>query len=489
MIKFILRNFTFFCLILTSCKDTTPLLNHQKNEKQSFRPTLTIYSDSRADGTIATYSGTAEETYIDKVRFYFLTAGIEDADARLVYYYDEQPQNPDGTIDGQTRVYRFQPKNITGLPNGTYVILAVANADANEYPETIEELRNGSTTKYRFENHFVMTSTASQTVQLTTGTMVTPELTIQRVCAKVSLWEEDFRKTYTDVEPASFNFEHPDDMPTDDNLRDTIDILGCRLVNEYVWPTYWIARSRTISDNGQEETTYFTSAGNVGTTAYFDDPFLTNPTIKLRRGDFQENSNYRNVNLDDTNQPETWFKPTDNRSIQKNGEIVAPQVINEQRFIPLGYFPENNCSYEANNLWFKSTAPAILIKARYKPGQLWKQRKAGNSTFYGYKGSYFATAEAARTSLGHENYDTYEDGICYYLAWILTEPETTDEAPIIANIGINEIGTVRNNYYCLKLGTIGYIGTSVPSSEIPKYYNIPVLVVDMNKHYIPLWME
>lgn len=515
-----------------------------------FSVRLSVMSDSRAEAdqpAFGTQQALAQENKVVNVRLYFLDIPKLENDQSTPPYGQSADLNraseivatldlklSDGTLRATSDNYIYQSNGNKQLavlkPEKPYYVLAIANAPENQLPQTLKDLKEG-TTDFTYKgsqigaeddaDYFVMSSDSLQKVELSLENVYTPtpkqiSINLQRICSKVALLASDFQKRYV-INPKPINFRG---VPEEDagkinrvegDRKDTIDILEVRLVNTYAMPTYWFARTLhgasgiseffpEIRRIGQPTET----AGSIiypGSGDYYSDPYTFDRAWKKDRCDFKK-----------TNDTTTYTHPydqltgpifrydNDQGKVLQGSDPATAITIGGTPYIHLGYLAENNCSFEweEEDYWFKHAAPAILIKARYKPGLLTEERyKQANSvlttatnTFYGFRGTYYALpsgAAAARqdaitdhTLQPTDGIEVYEDGICYYLAWIMTAPQHLNGETVLQRISPNEVGTLRNCFYRISLGNINYIGTPVPSSWIPRYNTLPMHIIYMS---------
>lgn len=525
--------------MLCACKrpdDGISNTNNNGTKDVFLQTTIRVVGDSRtaAEGTLPSNE---EETRIRNVRIYFLDIPQNDEDGdqydatdyygqpadlnqayRLITSIDLDVSDAERTGD----TYKFNIHEMTELKvSKTYYVLAIANAPFNLMPTSLKGLKEETTDKFTYsgselgtpndtQDYFVMSSVGLTKITIASSNIfsTTPfnlTLNVQRICAKVALKISDLYKIYTDIPKENVNFPR-DKMELvqarfSEGRKDTVEILEARMVNMYDIPTYWFPRTLK---NASALSVFFpkvnditpTSEANAG--AQLSDPYTFERSWKLESADFQENSNYRDNYARSYNSFRTdrylWDKASAKvRRVSPDSSSVVDAKIDGD-YVMMGYVAENNCSYQPETYWFKHAAPAILIKARYKPGLLWEERTGRpnsiygvgmkTNTFYGYHGRSYATVQAAKEANPEEGdrveaeYDTYTDGIVYYLAWILTaqERQTPDEA-VLQHIGANEVAVVRNNYYRIRLGNITFIGTDKPSSQIPRYNTFPMDIV------------
>lgn len=317
------------------------------------------------------------------------------------------------------QIYTIE-KEVRGLSEDSYHILAVANITFNEseMPTTLGTLRDKLitstpwTTGTDSPTNFVMSSEKLATITgIKASTKQYPaevEITIERLAAKV-----DYK-----VNSASFT--------TDDGS--SVKILGAQLVNDFKKGEYLFKRVH---------------ATNVDATSgwsYLGDELPVNPS-----GDA---TNWVVDAYDTSAKSEKDY----NKYYPSFSPATITDDANNTNWIHLGYTMENTNDVSDDDL--EKYATGVVFKAQYTPTSFEE-----GSDFYYLNEKFYNSIEAIKedpnvqgmeglTAENYESYgiDFYDGGICYYTWWIR---HSNNEGNNIMRYGI-----VRNNWYQLMVNSI-----------------------------------
>lgn len=313
------------------------------------------------------------------------------------------------------QIYTIE-KEVRGLSEDSYHILAVANITFNEseMPTTLGTLRDKLITSALWTGtdsptNFVMSSEKLATI---TGIKASTEqypaevdITIERLAAKV-----DYK-----VNSASFT--------TDDGS--SVKILGAQLVNDFKKGEYLFKRVHATNVDATSGWSYLGDElpVNDDATNWVIDAYATS-----------------NKQTDDYNNYYSSFDAT------------VPTHSKNTDWTMLGYTMENTNDVSGDDL--EKYATGVVFKAQYTPSSMQE-----GADFYYLNGKFYASIDAIKADanvqgmegLTAENYETYgidfyDDGICYYTWWIRHSNNTNDD--------IMRYGIVRNNWYRLTVNSI-----------------------------------
>lgn len=314
------------------------------------------------------------------------------------------------------QIYTIE-KEVRGLSEDSYHILAVANITFNEseMPTTLGTLRDKLITSALWTGtdsptKFVMSSEKLATI---TGIKASTEqypaevdITIERLAAKV-----DYK-----VKESSF---------TTTDKTGTVKILGATLVNDFKKGEYLFKRVGSSIDAST-----FTYLGDENPTPFGD---ATNWVIDAYATSNKQTDDYNN-----------YYSSFD--------VATVPTHSKNTDWTMLGYTMENTNDVSGDDL--EKYATGVVFKAQYTPSSMQE-----GADFYYLNGKFYASIDAIKADanvqgmegLTAENYETYgidfyDDGICYYTWWIRHSNNADDS--------IMRYGIVRNNWYRLTVNSI-----------------------------------
>lgn len=365
--------------------------------------------------------GTDAENAVSNVTLFLFDANVaidgeESTPLIPLSFSGSDLMNSGDRPDEIEQIYTIE-KEVRGLSEDSYHILAVANITFNEseMPTTLGTLRDKLITSALWTGtdsptNFVMSSEKLATI---TGIKASTEqypaeedITIERLAAKV-----DYK-----VNSASFT--------TDDGS--SVKILGAQLVNDFKKGEYLFKRVHATNVDATSGWSYLGDELPVNDDA-------TNWVVDAYDTKTKQTSDYNN--------PYFSFVPS----------VDFPANASTTDFVHLGYTMENTNDVSSDELGKYATG--VIFKAQYTPKGF-----ATEADFYYLNNTFYSSIQEIKdknlpgleglTETNYENYgiDFYDDGICYYTWWIRHSNNTNDD--------IMRYGIVRNNWYRLTVNSI-----------------------------------
>ena len=307
--------------------------------------------------------------------------------------------------------YTSETKEVSGLSEKSYNVLAVANCDLSSGTfSTLGDVLNYTMKDVLWSGSgnatttFVMSSEKEATIpnvlnspDIQTSTKQYPaevEITIERLAARVDY-----------IAPGSNGTAN--EYIT--NRGDKAVIKGAALCNQ-VTKGMWMFKR--VSDNPEATTVEYLGneepvAGGIATNWVIDYPGKT----------YVESPSAYNNCFDVTVDDQTWHC--------------------------IGYTGENVQQITDVTDFETKKVTGVVFKVQYTPKGFTE-----GETFYEYRGSFYKNKSELPEHYVEADLNTYENGICYYTWWI---KHSNDNAN---TYGIMEYATVRNNLYQLTVNSI-----------------------------------
>lgn len=371
------------------------------------------------DGDDGREPGTDAENAVSNVTLFLYDAdvSINDANAAntpidkvITFNQLEVSGNDLPTIE---KKYTSETKEVSGLSEKSYNVLAVANCDLSSGTfSTLGDVLNYTMKDVLWSGSgnatttFVMSSEEEATIpnvlnspDIQTSTKQYPaevEITIERLAARVDY-----------IAPGSNGTAN--EYIT--NRGDKAVIKGAALCNQVTKGMWMFKRvgdapdATTVKYLGDEEPV----AGGIATNWVIDYP---------------ESSGKIYVS------PATYDKCFD-------------VTVDNQTWHCIGYTGENVQQITDVTDFETKKVTGVVFKVQYTPKGFTE-----GETFYEYRGSFYKATSELPENYVEADLNTYENGICYYTWWI---KHSNDNAN---TYGIMEYATVRNNLYQLTVNSI-----------------------------------
>lgn len=457
--------YTLFLALLSACELIYDDLPETKSDGAPVYIRLTISTGGEMGTTRSNPNGgekgdgwqdaTESENAVNDVTLFFFTADLDngstDAPVISLSFNRNELYGPvDGTEDRVDTYYHSVSKEVEGLTEDDYNVLAVVNTDgAFDNIKTLGELRDKKVENITVwtDKDFMMSSERLATVEDIQGTSennpAEVDIYVERLAARVD-----------------YQVQYPNDATsfTTTDGSGSVQILGASLVNCLNKGEYLFKRVGDAAD----DPTSITYLGDETADGTEDNKVATNWVVDAYTTSEKQAEDYVN------------YYPTYVPNISDDTDNTD--------WVRIGYTLENTNPSEANK---EKCTTGVVFKARFTPTGT--DVTDADGSFYYLNGKFYKDIEAVKAAhpdmadLSETNYASYgisyyEEGICYYSWWILhsNNADGTD---------IMRYAIVRNNLYLLTVTSVA--GLPVDGDElvvaVHKWDPLDEVTVDLDK--------